>query len=59
MTVGGMAGPSYAGDTASVLLTIEGRDGASGQVIDIEVAIPVGEIDRFVQLLQSRKEGWS
>lgn len=59
MFVGGMMGPSYAGPTPSVLLTVEGVDKATGAVVDIEIAVSVDHVDRLVELLQGRKKGWS
>lgn len=52
LLVGAMSPSSYIPEN-SVLLTVEGRSKA-GEVIDIEIAVPVSQVDALIARLQHR-----
>jgi len=54
LLVGAMA-PSTHIPENSVLLTVEGRSKA-GEVIDIEIAVPVSQVDALIARLQHRAD---
>ena len=52
--VGGMSGPSYASAEETVLLTVEGRDLKTAKIVDIEIAIPHGQVGSLLDGIMRR-----